>query len=61
MVEKIPELNCPYFFLQVTLSCPCLNEILELCLPCTKFVSYLYIVILSYMMKFIPDVEKSYI
>ena len=41
MVEKIPELNSPYFFSQVTLTCPCNYEILELGHTFTRFVSYL--------------------
>jgi len=42
------------------LTCSCHNEILKLCLIFTRFVSYLYIAILSYMLKFITDEENSY-
>ena len=61
MVEKILELKEPYFFLQAMLPFSCHNEILELCLTFTRFVSYIYITILSYMLTFITDEEKSYV
>jgi hypothetical protein len=61
IVEKIPELNCPYFFLQTMFACLCHYEILELCFTFTMFVGYLYIVILSYVLKFISCEVNSYI